>query len=126
MTTFEVGKRLVELCLEGKNRQAIEELYADDAVSIEAMEGGPQGREIRGKDAILAGADWFNNANEIHGGTVEGPHPCDDQFICFMSIDLTPKEGPGAGHRMQMSEACLYTVRDGKISEARYFYHFEC
>ena len=38
MNTEQIAKRLVELCREGKDEQAQDELYADDAVSIE-MEG---------------------------------------------------------------------------------------
>jgi len=35
MTTQEVADKLVQLCREGKNDQAIEELYADNVVSRE-------------------------------------------------------------------------------------------
>ena len=122
METMAIGKRLVELCNEGKNRQAIEELYADDAVAIEAMAGGPKGREVRGKEDLLAGCDWFFNAFEIHGGEIQSPYPLDDRFICRMTIDVTGKEGPMAGQRMLMEEACLYTVKDGKITRSEFFY----
>lgn len=125
-STMEVGKRLVDLCQKWENRKAIEELYADDAVSYEAMAGGPKGRETVGKKEILAGSDWFFQANEIHGGEVDGPYPCDDKFICFMSIDMTGKEGPMKGQRMQMKEACLYTVKNGRIVRSEFFYDPGC
>ncbi|RYD90008.1 MAG: nuclear transport factor 2 family protein, partial [Sphingobacteriales bacterium] len=35
MNTQEVADRLVALCKEGKNIQAVKELYADDVVSLE-------------------------------------------------------------------------------------------
>ena len=35
-TTLEIGKRLVELCKQNKNLQAVEELYADNIVSLDA------------------------------------------------------------------------------------------
>ena len=41
MTTLEVGKKLVELCNQGKNMEAMETLYAQDICSVEA--GGPPG-----------------------------------------------------------------------------------
>jgi len=98
MNTFEVGKRLVELCQTGENRKAIEEWYADDAMKIEAMAMDPsQGRELHGKDALLKNADEFFDMFEVHGQHVDGPYPMDDRFICFMSIDVTGKPGPMGG-----------------------------
>jgi hypothetical protein len=35
MTPLEVGKKLVELCNQGKNHEAMETLYAPDIVSVE-------------------------------------------------------------------------------------------
>ncbi|MEL6329585.1 MAG: nuclear transport factor 2 family protein [Planctomycetota bacterium] len=123
MSTYEVAKRLVELCKAGEHRKAIEELYADDATAYEAVQGPMDSREMSGKAALLKGSDQFFEMNEVHGGEVDGPYPCDDKFICFMSIDLTPKAGPMEGQRFQMSEACLYTVKDGKIARSEFFYH---
>jgi len=40
-TTLDIGKRLVELCKQGKHLDAVNELYANDIVSIE-VRGGPQ------------------------------------------------------------------------------------
>lgn len=125
MDTMAVGKRLVQLCREGQNRRAIEELYADDAVSHEAMEGGPKGRVTKGKADLLAGSDWFFSAHEIHGGNIDGPYPHDDEFICFMTLDCTAKEGPMAGMRMEMKEAARYRVQNGKIVESKFYYGYE-
>lgn len=125
-SVMEIGKRLVELVDQGKNREAIEELYADDAVSVEAMDGGPNGRVIEGKLATLKASDAFFEMMEVHGGEVDGPYPHEDAFICFMSLDTTPKVGPMAGNRMQMKEACHYTVKDGKISRVAFYYHVDC
>ena len=124
--TMTVANRLVELISQGENRKAIEELYADDAIAYEAMEGGPHGREMKGKETLLQASDWFFSAMEVHGASIDGPYPNDDKFICFMSIDLTAKEGPMAGQRMQMKEAALYTVKDGKIPRSDFYYHHEC
>ena len=120
--TMQVAHRLVELCRTGQNRKAIEELYADTVEFHEAMEGGPKANGPLHKDEILKGSDWFFENNEIHASAVEGPYPNADRFICFMSIDLTPKAGPMAGQRMQMTEGCLYTVKNGKITRSEFFY----
>ena len=126
-STLEVGKQLVELCRAGENRQAIEELYADDAVAVEPVEGPDgRGRITEGKAALLESNDWFFGMIEMHGGEVDGPYPHDDRFICFMSIDMTMKEGPTAGQRMQMKEACHYTVRDGEIARVEFYFDSEC
>lgn len=123
---FEIGKRLVELCKAGENRKAIEELYSDDHVATEAMAYSEEmGREFRGKDTILKMSDQFMEMNEIHDSKCEGPWPHDDAFICTMSIDLTPKQGPMAGNRMKMDEAVHYGVKDGKICSSTFFYNVE-
>jgi ketosteroid isomerase-like protein len=38
-----------------------------------------------------------------------------------MEIDCSHKEGPMQG-RHQMKEICVYTVKDGKIVRAEFFY----
>lgn len=45
-----------------------------------------------------------------------------DQFLLPMSLDCTATEGPMANHRMNMQETALYTVRNGAITEAKFFY----
>jgi len=124
-TALEVGRRLVELCAAGKHRQAIEELYADDAVAVEAMEG-PNGRETVGKPAILKMDEWWDQAHDVHAMEIDGPYPHDDRFICFMEVDVTAKEGPMAGQRTTMKEACHYTVADGRIVRSEFYYGGEC
>ncbi|MEM7227188.1 MAG: nuclear transport factor 2 family protein [Planctomycetota bacterium] len=126
-TTMDVGQRLAELVQAGRNRAAIEELYADDAVAVEAMEDAPMGREVVGKAALLEYADWFFRVHEVHGQSVDGPFPHDDRFICILSIDLTATEGPMEGQRFQMKEAAVYTVTNGHIVRSEFFYgHGTC
>ena len=36
MNTMEIGKKLVALCSQGKNMEALVTLFADDAVSVDA------------------------------------------------------------------------------------------
>ena len=53
MSTGNVARRLIELCRAGQFDRALEELYAQDARSIEmdGMDGGPLGN-VDGLDAI--------------------------------------------------------------------------
>jgi len=125
---LQVGHRLVELCRDGRFEEAVRELYADDAVSVEAMDG-PHGRSIEGKPAILEMGEAWEKMHDVHSVAVEGPFPNGDgtAFICFMSIDVTAKEGPMAGQRMQMEEACRYDLnREGKIAHCEFYYPPTC
>lgn len=122
MATHKVATRLVELCSAGKNMDAIKELYADDVRSIEAMEGPGCPRITAGKPNVIKAAEHFWKITTVHGGTIGSPVVNGDQFILPMSMDCTCSEGPMAGQRMNMSETALYTVKNNKISEARFFY----
>ena len=42
-----------------------------------------------------------------------------DQFIIRFVMDITARE---SGQRMKMDETALYTLKDGKIAEERFFY----
>jgi hypothetical protein len=72
----------------------------------------------RGREAIFGKHRWWAENHEVHGVSVAGPYVNGDQFALRFGIDVTPK----GGARMQMEEVGLYTVRDGLISEERFFY----
>ena len=119
MTTMELGRKLVELCRQGQNLQAIETLYSPDIVSVEAagMPGMPA--EMQGRDAILGKNKWWVENHDIHSASCDGPYPHGDRFIVNFKYDITNKP---SGKRMQMEEAALFTVRDGKIGREEFFY----
>lgn len=120
--TTTVANRLCELMAAGKDLEAMDELYADDARHIEAMSMDGSSRVTEGKENLKAKMVEFMNSIEVHDGGVGKPFPHDDQFIVEMWMDCTFKEGPMAGQRYNMKEQGLYTVRDGKIAEAKFFY----
>ena len=120
MNTEAIAKRLVELCREGKYEEAQRELYAEDAVSIEP-EGLPPGAlgNVEGLPAILEKGRQFSASIEaVHGGSVSEPVIAGNWFSVAMAMDVTMK---GRG-RMNMSEICVYRVRDGKIVHEQFFY----
>lgn len=119
MTTLEVGQRLVALCREGKNDEAMKELYSPDVVSVEA--GAPPGMsaETRGIDAVVAKGAWWAENHTIHSAKVEGPFPHGDRFIVRFTYDITIKQ---ANQRITMDEAALFTVADGKVVREEFFY----
>ncbi|MCG3121664.1 MAG: hypothetical protein GIKADHBN_00032 [Phycisphaerales bacterium] len=120
--TQRVATRLVELCRAGKNLDAITELYADNARHVEVMEMPGCERISQGKTSLLEKARRFADTTVVHGATCGDPVVNGDQFICAMTMDCTCSEGPMAGQRMNMSETALYTVKDGKITEGKFFY----
>jgi len=116
MTTQDIALDLVALCREGKFAEAGDRYWADDVVAIEATEG--EGARMQGKANLAAkGAAWSANT-EVHSGAVEGPYINGDQFLVRFTLDMTRK---AAGQRLTMDEMALYTVRDGKIVEERFF-----
>lgn len=122
-STFEVGQRLVELCQQNKNMQAVDELYANDIVSVETHGTPEMPAVMNGIEAIRNKTRWWFDNHTIHDVQVEGPWPHDDRFIVTMAIDVTAKSGPMAGQRMKFKEAGLYTVKNGKVIREEFFYH---
>ncbi len=119
MTTMEVGNKLVELCRQGKNIEAIETLYSADIVSVEAMSGPNMPAEMRGFEACLGKSKWWMENHEVHSAACDGPYPHGNRFIVRFSYDVTNKP---SGRRMKMDEMGLYTVEDGKIAREEFFY----
>jgi hypothetical protein len=119
MNTQEVADRLVELCREGKNVDAINELYADNIVSREPA-GSPM-EYTEGKEAVLGKTQhWLSTVEEVHGGEVSDPIVTGNFFSCTMEMDVTYKEHG----RMPMNEVCVFEVHDGKITSEQFFYNF--
>jgi len=112
MTAAEIANRLVEFCKKGDFEGAQTELFADDAVSIEPYETPAFAKETKGLDAIKdKGKKWQEMVQENHGGSVSDPLLADSSFAVTMSMDVTMKDGK----RMNMTELCIYHVKDGKI-----------
>ena len=120
MGTMDIANKLVELCRQGKNMDALNTLFADELVSVEA--GVPPGmeREARGLAAVKAKSEWWSANHEIHSASVTGPWPHDDKFIVGFQYDVTNKP---SGTRMKMDEVGLYHVQNGKIVREEFFYN---
>ncbi len=119
MNTMEIAKQLVALCREGKNDEAVATLFADNAVSVEAvaMPGGSQ--EAHGIAAIKGKGEWWRANHDIHSAAATGPWPHGDRFVVGFQYDVTFKP---TGQRMQMDEVGLYTIANGKIVREEFFY----
>lgn len=119
MDTKEVAGKLVGLCKEGKNLDAINTLYSDDIVSVEARGDETMPAEMRGIDAIRGKNQWWFDNHEVHSASTEGPMVNGDRFTVIFDFDVTMKQ---SGQRMQMKEVALYTVDGGKIVREEFFY----
>jgi ketosteroid isomerase-like protein len=117
MTTREIAEAFAALCKAGKHEEAGERFWSDDIVSIEAMEG-PMER-LEGRAAVNGKGEWWYANHEIHAADTTGPFVNGDRFALIFDMDITAKQ---TGQRMQMKEIGLYTVRDGKVVEERFFY----
>jgi ketosteroid isomerase-like protein len=120
--TMTVGKKLVELCRQGKIPEVLDTLYSPKIVSIEAMSGPDMPARMEGIEAIKGKNNWWLTNHEVHKTEVEGPWPHGDRFIVRFKFDVTSKAGPMAGKRMTLDETGLYTVKDGKITQEEFFY----
>lgn len=119
MNTQAIANKLVALCKDGKNDEALTTLFADNAVSVEAQAMPGMEQEIKGLAAIKAKGAWWMANHEVHSAVVTGPWPHGDRFIVGFAYDVTNK--PSA-QRMQLDEMALCTVKDGKIVREEFFY----
>src|SRR5450432_3200998 len=112
MTTQEIANRLVELCQKGDFEAALTELFSDDATSIEPYSTPAFEKETKGIKAIREKGDkWNAMVKEVHGITVSDAIVAGNSFACSMRLNVTMKEGGP----MDMTELCVYKVKDGKI-----------
>ncbi|MCW5805667.1 MAG: nuclear transport factor 2 family protein [Deltaproteobacteria bacterium] len=119
MTTLEVGKKLVELCKQGKTQEVKETLYSQDICSVEAGAPAGQDRASYSLKAVEAKGKWWADNHIIHSAVTEGPWPHDDRFIVKFVYDVTNKP---SNRRFTMDEMGLFTVQNGKIVKEEFFY----
>ena len=112
MTTEEVAKKVVELVRKQAWYEALDALYDQEIVSVEAT-----APESRGKEAVRGKIDWWVNAMEVHSFKASEPFVAHDQFVVQYDADVTEKESK---QRRQISEVGVYTVKDGKIAREEF------
>lgn len=112
MNTEEVATKVVELVRKQAWYEALDTLYDDNIVSVEAYSAGGGPTETRGKEGVRGKIDWWVNAMEVHSFKASEPFIAHDRFVVQYDADVTDKESK---QRRQMSEVGVYTVKDGKI-----------
>ena len=121
MSAQKIGHKLVALCQAGKGMEAVETLYADDIVSIEAQDFEGMPARMEGIEAIKGKNQWWYDNHEVHSMTATGPFVghAPDVFVVEFEIDVTAKT---TGERHQMREVGLYTVKNGKVAQEEFLY----
>jgi len=120
MTTQEVANRFSELAKTNRWDLIQDELYSDNAESIEPPHAAAMGMtNVKGLDAIKKKGEQFNEmVEEVHDGRTSEPVVGGRYFSVAMMIDATMK---GAG-RQKMDEIAVYEVKDGKIVKEQFFF----
>ena len=121
MSALEIGRRLVALVNEGKSIEAMETLYDEKIVSIEAMASPTLPARIEGIEGVRQKAHGWFEAHEVHAEVATGPFCGNrpDQFAVHYDVDITNR---ATNERMQMREVGLYTVAGGKVVEESFMY----
>jgi hypothetical protein len=117
MNTEEVATRLMEHCRNGEWMKAVDDLYAEDIVSVEAhtMENMPA--EMRGIDQVRGKTEWWEKNFEVHSAKLGGPFVARDTFVVQFDVDVTEKTSK---KRTQLSEVGIYTVKDGRVTREEF------
>jgi ketosteroid isomerase-like protein len=113
----EVAHAFMRLLKEGRFDEAAETFNAADIVSLEPFTG--EGSRVEGAAAVRAKSEWWAANHEVHAFEAQGPFLNGDQFALTFKGSITVK---ATGERITVDEVGLYTVRDGKIVEERFYY----
>ena len=116
-----IAEALVAHCRANTTYQGLDELYAEDAESIEAFPGPDGSSPIsKGRGAIRGKHEWWDSAFDVHSAIADGPYlHGPNRFAVIFEIDATETQ---SGQRSQMKEVGIYTVEEGKIVREEFFY----
>ena len=114
MDIQQIAANVVKLIREGKNKEAKEQYYSNNIVSIEG-----NGEKLEGIQAIYEkSAGWAAQVSEVHSAYVSEPLVSADHFALNIRMDISYKNG----HRAVMNEIAVYEVTAGKIVSEHYFF----
>ncbi len=115
-----IGREFVQAMRDRRGLASVEELYAENAQSIEAVV--PPVRQFRitkGRDAIKGKREDWLATHEIQELEVDGPyvHP-PNRFGVRYRAEVVQK---GTGERMTLREIAVYSVAEGKVVLEEFF-----
>jgi SnoaL-like domain len=100
-------EEVIELVRKQAWYEALDTLYDNDIVSVEAT-----APESQGKEAVRGKVDWWLNAMQVHSFEASEPFVAHDRFVVQYDAEVTEKESKKT---RKMSEVGVYTVKNGKI-----------
>ena len=112
MNTQEVANKVVELVRKQAWHEALDTLYDDNIVSVEAFTMDGSSPESRGKEAVRGKVDWWVENMQVHSFSASSPFVAHDRFVVQYDADVTDKNSK---QRRKLSEVGVYTVKNGKI-----------
>jgi SnoaL-like domain len=107
MNTEEVAKKVVALVRKQAWHEALDTLYDDNVVSIEAT-----APDTEGKKAVRGKVDWWLDTFEVHSFDAGAPFVAKDRFVVQYDAEVSDKK---TKERRKLSEVGVYTVKNGKI-----------
>ncbi|MEO1550232.1 MAG: nuclear transport factor 2 family protein [Pseudomonadota bacterium] len=120
MSILDMANTFIEMVRNNETERVLSELYAPDAVSVEAAAMEDRPRAVEGVAAIRGKHAWWDETFEVHDASVEGPFPHgDDRFAVIYGIKATHKP---SGQTSDMREVGVYHVADNKIVREEFFY----
>ena len=116
----EIGRAFVQAMRDRRGIAHVDEIYADNAESVEAVI--PPGRDVRiakGRGAVKAKREDWVATHEIHSLDADGPyvHP-PNRFAVRYEAEVTQK---ATGRKMTLREVAIYSVANGQIVREEFF-----
>ena len=118
MTHLALAQKLYAFIGEGKLAEAVEELYDDNVVIVEANGDTFEGKAVQ-QDRIV---EWQNSLEGMHGGGVYAITANEEDGVTMVEswVDVTFKGAPGP---MKFEEVAVQTWKNGKIVRERFYYN---
>lgn len=119
-TVNDIARDFTAMLRAGQFEEAGERFLAADVISVEpagSMCGLPA--KVYGIAAALEKNKTRVCLTRITNLDIDGPFITGDQFALFMDMVIVDRI---CGTRQPFTEIALYTVREGRIAEERYFY----
>jgi hypothetical protein len=114
-TIHEIANLLKELVGEQKFVEAYQQLFSDDAESIDPQI--PGGQSLKGLDTLIKYEQDFLARVTIEKLSLSEPIIAGSYFTLSFKMSFDIK---GIGHK-DVEEICVYKVKDGKIISQQFF-----
>lgn len=122
MDLKDLANALVAANTSGNVADLLEQHYAEDIVSVEAVGMGDLGPETHGMEALKGKHAWWEANMETLSSEVSGPYlHGDDRFAVIFSSRIKDKN---TGKIDEFTEVAIYHVAAGKIAREEFYYTF--